>query len=147
MQLKPYRMYSGNICKLPQMFECLLIALCKKVTWSHYRPGVAQRVDRGVAVLFMVAALEGGEWSAARPGCTLPLWKIWYPFYRRLCIPQGQSRWAEYLVLTGIWSETVQPVVSCCTDWATQPALSLCIRCIAQGIPYQTYASTAPTSK
>jgi len=32
----------------------------------------------------MTAALEGGEWSAARPGRTLPPGKIRYPFYRRL---------------------------------------------------------------
>ena len=32
----------------------------------------------------MTAALEGGEWSAARPGRTLPPGKTWYPFYRRL---------------------------------------------------------------
>jgi len=27
----------------------------------------------------MTAALEGGEWSAARPGRTLPPGKTWYP--------------------------------------------------------------------
>ena len=32
----------------------------------------------------MIAALEGGEWSAARPGRTLPPGKTQYPFYRRL---------------------------------------------------------------
>ena len=32
----------------------------------------------------MTAALEGGEWSAARPGRTLPPGKTRYPFYRRL---------------------------------------------------------------
>jgi len=30
----------------------------------------------------MTAALEGGEWSAARPGRTLPPGKIRYPLYR-----------------------------------------------------------------
>jgi len=37
----------------------------------------------------MTAALEGGEWSAARPGRTLPPGKSRYPFYRRLGGPQG----------------------------------------------------------
>jgi len=60
----------------------------------------------------MTAALEGGEWSAARPGRTLPLGKTRYPFYRRLGRPQGRSRRAENLVPTGIRSRTVQPVVS-----------------------------------
>jgi len=32
----------------------------------------------------MTAALEVGEWSAARPGRTLPPGKTRYPFYRRL---------------------------------------------------------------
>jgi len=52
----------------------------------------------------MTAALEGGEWSAARPGRTLPL------FYRRLDGLQGRSGWAENLVPTGILSRTFQPV-------------------------------------
>jgi len=64
----------------------------------------------------MTAALEGGEWSAARPGRTLPPEKTGYPFYRRLGGPQGRFRWAENLVPTGIQSRTVQPVVSRYTD-------------------------------
>jgi len=60
----------------------------------------------------MTAALEGGEWSAARPGRTLPPGKTRYPFYRRLGGPQGRSGRAENLVPTGIRFQTVQPVVS-----------------------------------
>jgi len=37
----------------------------------------------------MTAAIEGGEWSAAPPGRTLPLGKTRYLFYRRLGGPQG----------------------------------------------------------
>ena len=69
----------------------------------------------------MTAALEGGEWSAARPGRTLPPGKTRYPFYRRLGGPQGRSGRAENLVPTGIRSWTVQPVASQYTDWATRP--------------------------
>ena len=43
----------------------------------------------------MTAALEGGEWSAARPGRTLPPGKSGYPFYRRLGGPQGRPGRAE----------------------------------------------------
>ena len=68
----------------------------------------------------MTAALEGGEWSAARPGHTLPPVETLYPLYRRLGGPQGQSGWTENLVPTGIQSWTVQPVVSRCIDWATR---------------------------
>ena len=39
----------------------------------------------------MTAPLEGGEWSAARPGRTLLPGKTRYPFYRRLGGPQGRS--------------------------------------------------------
>ena len=78
----------------------------------------------------MTAALEGGEWSAARPGRTLPPGKTRYPFYRRLGGPQGQSRWAENVVPTGIRSQTVQPIVSCYTNWATGHTLCMkyCIK-------------------
>jgi len=69
----------------------------------------------------MTAALEGGEWSAARPGRTLLPGKTQYSFYRRLGGPQGRSGRAENIVATGIRSGTVQPVASRYTDWATGP--------------------------
>ena len=44
-----------------------------KVKCSRYRPGVAQRVGRGIALLFHDRGTRRGcEWSAARPGRTLP---------------------------------------------------------------------------
>ena len=67
----------------------------------------------------MTAALEGGEWSAARPGRTLPPGKARCPLYRRVGGPQGRSGRAENLIPTGIRSRTVQPVVSLYTDRAT----------------------------
>ena len=76
----------------------------------------------------MTATLEGGEWSAARPGRTLPPGKSRYPFYKRLGGPQGRSGRAENLVPTGIRSRTVQSVVSRYTDWATRPTYTyICI--------------------
>jgi len=60
----------------------------------------------------MTAALEGGEWSAARTGHNFPLGKARYPLYRRLCGPQGRSGGVENLVPTEIRSRSVQPVVS-----------------------------------
>ena len=71
----------------------------------------------------MTAALEGGEWSAARPGRTLLPGKARYPFYRRLSGPQGRSGPTENLVPTGIRSRTVQRIVSRYTDWATGPTV------------------------
>jgi hypothetical protein len=64
----------------------------------------------------MTAALEGSERSAACPGRTLPPEKTLYPFYRRLGGLQGRSGRVENLVLTGIRSRTVQPVISRYTD-------------------------------
>ena len=58
----------------------------------------------------MTAALQGGEWSAARPGSTLLQEKTMYPFYRRLGRSQGRFGRAENLIPTGIRSRTVQPV-------------------------------------
>ena len=77
---------------------------------------MAQRVGRGIALLSMTAALEGGEWSAARPARTLPPGKTRYPFYRRLGRPQGRSGRVENRFPTGIRSRIVQPVVSRYTD-------------------------------
>ena len=74
----------------------------------------------------MTAALEGGEWSAARPGRTLPPGETRYPFYRRLGGLQSRSGRAVNLFLTGIRFRTVQPVVSRYTDWATRPTC-ICI--------------------
>jgi len=64
----------------------------------------------------MTAVLEGGEWSATRPGRALPPGKTRYPFYRSLGGPQGRSGRVENLVSTEIRSRTVQPVVSRYTD-------------------------------
>jgi len=69
----------------------------------------------------MTAALEGGEWSAARPGRILPPGKTRYPLYRKLGGPQGRCGRAEILVPTGIQSRTVLPVVGRYTEWATGP--------------------------
>jgi len=69
----------------------------------------------------MTAALEGGEWSAARPGRTLLPGKNRYSFYSSPGGPQGRSGRTENLVPTGIRSRTVQSVVRRYTDWATRP--------------------------
>jgi hypothetical protein len=58
----------------------------------------------------MTTALEGGEWSAARPGRSLPPGKTRYPLYRRLGGLQGRSGRAENLAPPGFDPRTVQPV-------------------------------------
>jgi len=63
----------------------------------------------------MTAALEGGEWSAARPGRTYTPWKDPVPIVQEAGWVPGPGR-AENLVPTGIRPRTVQPVVSRYTD-------------------------------
>ena len=92
-----------------------------KVKWSRYRPGVAQRVGRGLALLFHDRDTRR-EWvvsSTPRPHFTPG--KDPLPIVQEAGWAQGRSGRAEYLVPIGIRSRTVQPVVSRYTDWATRP--------------------------
>jgi len=93
----------------------------------------------------MTAALEGSEWSAARPGRTLPPGKSRYPFYRRLGGPQGRYGRAENLVLTGIRSRTFQPVVSHYTEAATHTTQNKGKR--RTSMPSARYQSAIPSIK
>jgi hypothetical protein len=71
----------------------------------------------------MTLALEGGEWSATRPGRSLPPGKDPVPVVQK-------AGWAPGPVWTGAESldpppgydpRTFQSVVSSYTDWATGP--------------------------
>jgi len=110
---------------LTPVSTCFDLSHVPYIKFSRYRPGVAQRVGRGILYSSMTAALEGGEWSAAHPGRTLRPGKSRYPFYRRLGGPKGRFGRAENLLPTGIRSRTVQPVVSSYTDWATRPTCTI----------------------
>jgi hypothetical protein len=93
----------------------------------------------------MTSALEGGEWSAAHPGRTLPPGKTRYPFYWRLGGPQGWPGRAENLIPTGIWSRTFQPVVSRYTDWATRP--TTCIYFTEYAVSLIPVTTTCPVGE
>jgi hypothetical protein len=70
----------------------------------------------------MTSALEGGEWTASRPGRNLPPGKTRYPLHRRLGGPQGRSGQVRKISLPpGFDPRTVQSVGSRYTDWATRP--------------------------
>jgi hypothetical protein len=106
--------------KLPQFcnFNNCITDINKPVTGTV----VAQRGVEVQLYSSKTSALEGGEWSAARPGRILPPGKTGYPLYRRLGEPQGRSGRARNLdphrdSIPG----RVQPVVSRYTDWATRP--------------------------
>ena len=65
----------------------------------------------------MTAALEGGEWSAARSGRTLPTGKDPVTISQEVgWAPVPVWTGAENLVPTGIRSRTVPPVASRYTD-------------------------------
>ena len=105
----------------------ILSFILVKVKWSRYRPGVAQKVGRDIALLFHDHDTRmGWERSAACLGPTLPPGKTRYPFYRRPGGPQGRCRRAENHVPTGIRYRTVQSAVSRYTDWATGPTIYPC---------------------
>jgi hypothetical protein len=81
------------------------------------RPCVAQRVGRGLALLFHDRGIRRDERSAAHPNRYLPPGKKLYPLYRKLGGPQGQSgRVRKNLAQPGCDPRTVQPVVSRYTD-------------------------------
>jgi len=69
----------------------------------------------------MTAALEGGEWSAARSGRTLPRLRPGTHFTGGWVGRRAGLDGRENLVPTGIRFRTVQPVVSRFTDWTTLP--------------------------
>jgi len=108
---------------------CLFILSCSPyiyiyiyiyIKWCRYRPGVAQRVGRGIALLFHDCGTGRGWVVSSTPRPHFIPGKTRYPFYRRLGGPQGRSGLAENLVPTGIRSRTVRHVVSRYTDWATR---------------------------
>ena len=107
-----------------------------KVKWSRYRLGVAQRVGRGIAVLFHDRGTRRGWVVSSTTRSHFAPGKTRYPFCRRLGGPQGRSWRAENLVRTGIQSRTAQPVVSSYTDWATRPT-------IRKGLVRQNMSSSA----
>jgi hypothetical protein len=70
----------------------------------------------------MITVLEGGEGSASRPGRSLSAGKTWYPLYRRLRGLQGRSGQVRKISPPpGFDPRTVQPIVSCYTDYANRP--------------------------
>ena len=93
----------------------------KKVKCSRYRPGVGQRVGRGIALLFHDRSTR--RWwvvcSTPRPHFTPG--KDPVPILQEAGWTPNRSGQAENLVPTGIRSRTVQSVVSRYTDWATRP--------------------------
>ena len=72
----------------------------------------------------MTAALEVGEWSAARSGRTLPPGKEPVPIVHGDVWDQGPVWTAENLALPVFDPRTVQAVISRYADWATRPTIN-----------------------
>jgi len=98
------------------------INIYKKVKWSRYRPGVAQAVGRGTALLFHNRVTRRGWVVSSTPRPHFTSRKDPAPILQEAGWAPGPV-WtgAENLVPTGIRSRTFQPVVSPYTDWATGP--------------------------
>ena len=78
----------------------------------------AQRVSRGIALLFLDLGTEdGGVGGQHHAPAALPPGKNRYPLYRRLGRPQGRSgRVRKISPPPGFDPGTVQSVASRCTD-------------------------------
>ena len=108
---EPYRSHDWALVPAkPGLQGWILVHEYMKVKWSRYRSSVAQKVGRGIALLFQDRGTRRGESSAARPGRTLPPGKTRYPLYRRMGGLQGRSGRAENLVPSAIRFRTIQPV-------------------------------------
>jgi hypothetical protein len=81
-----------------------------EVKWSRFRTGVAQCVGRGIALLYHDRGTRRGWVVSSPPRPHFTPGKTQCTFYRRLGGPQGQSGWAENVVLTGIQSRTIHPL-------------------------------------
>jgi len=89
----------------------------------------------------MTAALEGGEWSAARPGRTLPPGKDPVPTLQEAGWAQGWSGQVENLVPTGIRSRNVQSVGYKLLVSVNYPFTYQCILCIPSSLTIKTLRS------
>ena len=96
--------------------------MCEQTKWSRYRPGVAQRMGRSIALLFHERGTRRGWVVSSTPRPHFTPGKEPVPILQGAgWAPQGRSGRTENLVPTGIRSRTVQPVFSRYTDWATRP--------------------------
>ena len=82
---------------------------------GHKRPDGEERYS---STLSLTSALDGVD-CQRHAVAALPLGMVQYPLYRRLGGPQGQSGWLLIILpLLGFDPWTVQPVASCCINYA-----------------------------
>ena len=101
-----------NICNA----QCMVM-----VKWSHYRPGVAQRVGRGIALLFYDRGTRRQWVVSSTPQPHFTPGKDPVPIFEGAgWAPGPVQTGAENLIPNGIRSRTVQPIVSRYIDSATR---------------------------
>jgi len=94
--------------RLISRVKCTLVQALRLCTGR-----TAHRGSRGIALLFMTTALEGGEGSASLPGHSLPPGNTRYPLYGTLSGPQGRSGQVRKISPPPAFDpRTVQPVAS-----------------------------------
>jgi hypothetical protein len=95
--------------------KCTLVQVLRLCTSR-----TAHRGSRGIAPLFHDHGTRRGEGSASRLGRSLP-GKTPYPLYRRQGVPHGRSGQVRKIwPAPGFDPQTVQPVASRYTDYATR---------------------------
>jgi hypothetical protein len=93
--------YASNCCTSGMMIIAdfghrgmcpFVVLLTKKQSSNATCHGGAWGERRYSSYSFLTSALDGGEWSASRPGRALPRGNDpWYPLYRRLGGSQSRS--------------------------------------------------------
>ena len=97
--------------------KCILVQALRPWTGR-----TAHRGSRGIALPFLDHGTRRGEGSASHPSHSLPPGKTRYPLYRRLGGPQGWSgQLRKISPPPGFDPQTVQPITSRYTNYATQP--------------------------
>ena len=91
-----------------------------KVKWSRYRLGVAQRMGRGIALLFHDRGTRRGWVVSSKPRPHFTRGKDPVPILQEAGWAPGPV-WTGGITRPGTRSRTVQPPVSRYTDWATGP--------------------------
>ena len=95
-----------------------------KVKWSRYRPNMAQRVGRGIALLFHDRGTRRGWVASSTPRPHFTPGKDPVPIVQEAGWAPGPV-WTGRKILSppGFDPRTVQPVVSRYNDWATRPTI------------------------
>ena len=117
--LKKEYIYIYIYIKGVKKIKCTLVQALRFCTGR-----TAQRVGRGIALLFLDHGTRRGWGVSVWSGRTLPPEKTRYPLYRRQSGPEGRSGQVRKISPPpGFDPRTVQPVASRYTDYATKPTL------------------------